>query len=394
MQSTRYTELGFEEAWEGFNPNHVRPVGMGSLIKFAKAKGWRDTSNSGDSVNNARSEYRLLSREDILALPVTPWRVKKIFPETGLGAIYGPSASGKSFLAMDIACSIAIGETWFGHKTYPCPVTYLMLEGEAGLVARIKAWEAGKGGLLPSNFHAITQPFQLTNLGNLTDLLAVLPKNGVVFLDTLNRAAPTADENSSAEMGGILQAAKNLQLATDGLVIVVHHTGKDVTRGMRGHSSLFAALDGAIEIQRSVEKRSWSVAKSKDAEDGAVVPFRLTRHVLGQDADGEEITSCTVEPDTPHIFTPREPSGSTQKVALKAVRQALMTATHFGIAGCGTGTPCMTVEDAKTAIAAVLTTTKRNKRMNQAKTQIDALIARGFLGTDIDEQGEGWIWRL
>jgi hypothetical protein len=320
--------------------------------------------------------------------------VKRIFPETGLGAIYGPSASGKSFLAIDLAFAIASGEPWFGYKTYACPVIYLMLEGEVGLPARIQALEKAKGKSLPSNFYAVTQPFRLTDLKNLTGLLAALPKNCVVFLDTLNRTAPTTDENSSAEMGEVLQAAKNLQLAVDGLVIVVHHTGKDVSRGMRGHSSLFAALDGAIEVLRNDDKRSWTVAKSKDAEDGAVVPFRLTRLVLRLDADGDEIASCTVDLDSDQIFVPREPTGAKQRIALQAIRKALAVSTHFGIASSSAETPCIKVDEAKTAISALLTTEAPNKRRNRAKGLIDGLLSGGFLSTGVDQNGEGWLWKL
>ncbi len=139
-QSARYDDVGFEAAWNSYNPKHANPVGMGSLLKFAKARGWIDPVPAPAALQAQQIHYRLLSRADILALPVTPWRVKKIFPEVGLCAIYGPSASGKSFLAIDLACAIAAGATWFGHKTYACPVTYVMLEGEAGLAARIKAW--------------------------------------------------------------------------------------------------------------------------------------------------------------------------------------------------------------------------------------------------------------
>ncbi len=394
MKSQRYDEAGFEEAWRSYNSQHLNPVGMGSLLKFAKTKGWTDSILLPSISQSEDSPYKLLSRTDILSLPLTPWRVKRIFPETGLGAIFGPSASGKSFLAIDLACAIATGETWFGHKTYACPVTYIMLEGEAGLAGRIQAWETGKAKPLPAGFKAITQQFQLTDLANLTDLIEVLPRNSVVFLDTLNRAAPTTDENSSAEMGAVLQAAKNLQRATNGLVIVVHHTGKDASRGMRGHSSLFAALDGAIEVQRNDQKRSWSVAKSKDADDGAVMPFRLNRHVLGNDADGEEISSCTVEPDTAHIFLLREPSGAKQKEALRAMRLAFAESTRFGVAGSTPNTPCLRVDEAKLAIAATLTTDPSNKRMNRAKNLIDRLISGGFLGTGTDPTGDGWVWKL
>ena len=97
----------------------------------------------------------------------------------------------------------------------------------------------------------------------------------MVILDTLNRAAPTAEENSSKDMGIILEAAKSLQNITGGLVLLVHHTGSDVTKGLRGHSSLFAALDAALEVTRTREPRGQGRALTIRKR---VIPCRATGH--------------------------------------------------------------------------------------------------------------------
>ena len=119
---------------------------------------------------------------------------------------------------------------------------------------------------------------------------------GLVIIDTLNRSAPGADENSSADMGTVLSMVKQMQTVLGGLVLIVHHPGKDATKGMRGHSSLFAALDAVIEVKRSGDQREWSVAKSKDGEDGKTHNFELSVVNLGFDEDGDPITSCTIKP--------------------------------------------------------------------------------------------------
>ena len=56
-------------------------------------------------------------------------------------------------------------------------------------------------------------------------------------------------------------------------MVLLQHTGIDKTKGARGHSSLFAELDGAIEVEKSNDKRSWSIAKAKDGQDGKNFPF-------------------------------------------------------------------------------------------------------------------------
>lgn len=238
--------------------------------------------------------YRLLSADELRELPPLAWCVRGVLPAAGLAALFGPSASGKSFLAFDMAAAIAGGWRWFDHRVTPAPVVYAALEGEAGFKLRAQAWETQRGRRLPEGLRLMLQPFKLTAPQDVADLAAVVPAGAVLFLDTLNRAAPTADENSSRDMGEILEATKRLQAATGGLVVLVHHTGKDSTRGLRGHSSLFAAMDAAVEVSRDGDRHEWKVSKSKDGQDGAAHPFGLDVLVLGTDEHGDPVTSCVV----------------------------------------------------------------------------------------------------
>jgi hypothetical protein len=270
--------------------------------------------------------YKLLGGADLRDLPALAWRVRGVLPAVGLAALYGPSASGKSFLALDLAAAIAEGQRWFDCRVNAAPVVYAALEGEAGFKLRAQAWEVNRGRALPDALRMMLQQFKLTEPQDVSDLAAVVPAGAVVVLDTLNRAAPLADENSSRDMGEILQAAKTLQALTAGLVLVVHHTGKNAAAGLRGHSSLFAAMDAAVEVSRDGDRREWKVAKSKDGQDGAAYPFKLHTETLGTDEYGEAITSCVVtagEPDSPKSRRDRLPRAA--KVAFDALVRALVT---------------------------------------------------------------------
>lgn len=265
-----------------------------AYAKFA-TKGFTDEVEQ-TAANKQR--YKLLRADDLRNLPPLAWRVRGVLPAVGLAGLYGPSASGKSFLALDMAAAIAEGARWFDCRVTAAPVVYCALEGEAGFKLRVAAWEQSKGRPLPDGLAMVLQPFMLTQAQDVADLAAVVPAGAVVFLDTLNRAAPTADENSSKDMGAILQAAKLLQSLINGLVVLISHTGKDASRGVRGHSSLFAAWDAAVEVSRDPagERREWKVAKSKDGADGGSKGFSLTVIDMGLDADGEDMSSCVVAP--------------------------------------------------------------------------------------------------
>jgi hypothetical protein len=332
--------------------------------------------------------YKLLSASDLLAMPPLQWRIRGVLPAAGLAGLYGPSASGKSFLALDMAAAIAEGARWFGHRTEAAPVVYAALEGEAGFRVRVEAWQVHQGRSLPKQLHMVLQAFKLTDLQDVRDLAAVIPQGSVVFLDTLNRAAPTSDENSSKDMGEILEAAKLLQELSGCLVVLVHHTGKDSTKGLRGHSSLFAALDAAVEVSREGDRREWRVAKSKDGADGDVKAFRLQVEMLGTDGHGDPITSCVVVPDTAseEVQRAKLPTGGNQRLVLEALRPMFKDG-QCGKVGAPPLKPCIELE-AAIAKAAGHLTCETHRRNTRAREAITGLVSRGVLGCH-----EGWLWQ-
>ena len=332
--------------------------------------------------------YKLLTASDLLAMPPLQWRIRGVLPAAGLAGLYGPSASGKSFLALDMAAAIAEGSRWFGHRTEAAPVVYAALEGEAGFRVRVEAWEVHRGRSLPQRLHLVLQAFKLTDLQDVRDLAAVIPQGAVVFLDTLNRAAPTSDENSSKDMGEILEAAKLLQSLTGCLVVLVHHTGKDSTKGLRGHSSLFAALDAAVEVSREGDRREWRVAKSKDGADGDAKAFRLQVEMLGTDDHGDPITSCVVVPDTAseEVQRAKLPTGGNQRLVLDALRPMFKDG-QCGKPGAPPLKPCIELE-AAIAKAAGHLTCETHRRNTRAREAITGLVSRGVLGCH-----EGWLWQ-
>ena len=249
-------------------------------------------------ISNKPNRYRLLGNADFENMTQVEWRIKKIFPLKGIASIYGSSGAGKSFLAIDVACAMAEGKNWFGYRVKAAHVIYVVLEGEAVFQNRIKAWKQHNSRPLPDNLRIIMQPFCLTNQADINDLAAIAPKGCVIFIDTMNRSAPTADENSSKDMGEIIKGAKDLECLTSGLIVLLAHPGKDPTKGLRGHSSLIAALDAVICVIRENDLRRWIVEKSKDDIDGSQHNFELKIIDLGIDEDAEAITSCVVTPDS------------------------------------------------------------------------------------------------
>jgi len=385
-QSTRFTEEGFEKAWNSYNPAHVKAIGIGSLYKRAKELGWnQDASESEQYLNQTKPRFTLLGINDLAALPPTEYLVKGVLPSTGLAAIFGPSGSGKTFVVLDLLMAIACQADWFGYKVKNAPVIYIGLEGKSGINNRIKAWRIKNPSLIPANFKVILNKLDLRKIADVDALaLAIKDENmaaGVVVIDTLNQATPGADENSSIDMGIAISNLQHLQELLGGLVLIIHHTGKNTAQGLRGHSSLKAALDANIEVIGG-DKKAIVLEKVKDGEDGKSFGFRLEVQTLGIDSDGDPISSCTIARDHSILFAKPEPSGKTQKAALKVIKLALTKANNR-----------MTVEAAISELISspLLIATPQNKRSNRARKLLEDLTTGGHLSSGLVDD-EGWVW--
>lgn len=335
--------------------------------------------------------FTLLSPADVLSRPRLPWAVSRVVPLSGLMSIYGPSGSGKSFLTLDLVAALAEGRDWFGHKVKKDrSVVYVALEGAEGIRQRIEAWEDHHGREFPTLVRFVFDSVHITDRNNVLHLSAqILAAGGseVVLFDTLNRAAPEMDENSSRDMGMALEGCKELQGFLECLVILVSHTGKDATKGLRGHSSLFAALDAAIEVSRTDDRREWKVAKSKDGEDGAIHPFRLEVVELGEDEDGEPITSCVVcADDAPAVNRPKLPKGGNQRIVFDALGPLLRESVEFGKADAPPQRPCIKLDEAILKVRDRLAV-PTDRRTERTRAAITGLVSTGVLGLN-----EGWLW--
>ena len=190
--------------------------------------------------------------------------------------ILGPSGVGKSFVALDLAMSVATGQSWGGGHVVPAPglVYYVVAEGQHGFKARIRAWAVKHNeGAVPSALRIIKRPVQLLGT-KFDDLIARLEAHrpAMVVFDTQHRVTVGVEENNATDAGVPLQRLAELCSRTGAAVGLVHHTPKDNPDRARGSSSWEAAMDLELVVRASsgggVEAYS---RKSKDAEDGTVL---------------------------------------------------------------------------------------------------------------------------
>lgn len=246
-----------------------------------------------------RLKFQAVQAADFAVHAPARWLIKHVLPHAELGVKFGDSGSGKSFMALDMGMAVACGVPWRGHKTVKGRVVYVAAEGAGGFRRRLHAFaHHHQVDLRQIAFHVLpASPNLLDKADALEVAKAILAAGGadLVVVDTFAQTTAGGNENSGEDVGKALAHCKGIHRATGALVLLIHHSGKDASKGARGWSGLRAAADVELEVARVESERSLTVTKQKDGEDGQEFGFRLQVVPLGLDEDGEAITSCVIE---------------------------------------------------------------------------------------------------
>jgi len=245
------------------------------------------------------------------------WLVESILPKKAFVALYAPPASYKSFIALDLAEAIATGRDWMGYRIpKKGAVLYICGEGHGGMGARVKACKIQNKSPDGANLYIIRAQLNLRSSQEdfdkltqaISELIAQIDEPlEIIILDTLMRMSGGGfNENSSEDMGAFITQTGKLQEIFHCALLVIHHSGKDVTKGLRGHSSLLGAVDTELEIQRQdsvinsgdasvIGNAILKVSKQKDGADSIEVGIDVISIEIGMsDLGFESITSLAI----------------------------------------------------------------------------------------------------
>lgn len=248
--------------------------------------------------------------------------------------VYGESNVGKTFFALDLALHVAARLPWhgvnvagMGEREWPGQVYYLALEGGSGFLNRICAMRNER----PDIFERIEDagdfvPWPIAiDLHGATDGEAIVQAinsrskpTALVVIDTLARAMGDGDENTAKDMGQFIRNVDLIRTQTGAHVMVIHHSGKDASKGARGSGSLRGAIDTEIQLTRSGSIVMAEAKKQRDMPSGRVFAYTLRSVLIGYDEDGDAVTSAVVEVTEP------------VKVATRLKGQALIAMQAFG----------------------------------------------------------------
>jgi primase-polymerase (primpol)-like protein len=274
---------------EGYDPIEAAEAARRLVESFTKKE-----------IDKAASELEWF--DEIAPVIDTPYLVKGVIDRGAMSVVYGASNSGKTFFALDLAFHIAIGQQWRDRRVSVASVLYLAAEGGNGIANRIVALRGEYGvcdvplALRRAGLDLLKNAADTANVVALAREVSKRGPIGLIVIDTLSRVIAGGDENAATDMTAFIRNVDMIRQQTGAHIMVVHHTGKDAAKGARGHSSLRAATDTEIEISiDEAGNRFANTTKQRDHTGGETWCFKLKPIELGEDTDGDTVSTCVVE---------------------------------------------------------------------------------------------------
>jgi hypothetical protein len=244
------------------------------------------------------------------------WLIKGLIPANHAVLIIGPSGSGKSFEAMEMAMHIARGADFAGRRTRQAGVIYCCYEMPKSMEKRVMAYRQFHN--LPVDesipFAWLTRPPGLfADEENAEALAQEILKGtshwsvpiGVIVVDTNNAATRGSSEIKSEDIGKIMDRYALIAERTKAGIWIVGHTNAEGEH--RGNQQLYNAIETCVVIRKETEGtgtktftrkddldralRKAIVRKQREGEDDISWRFVLQEVEIGLDQDGDPITS-------------------------------------------------------------------------------------------------------
>jgi len=229
-------------------------------------------SESGSEVHSGR--FRFISRDNMELIKNPEMLIDDFLPVESYALIVGAPGTFKTFVALDIALSIATGGGFPWDGPWPVinnsgPVLFCAGEGRANLNLRVKAWENRHyGGNKVEGFTlADPVPFIGEDIEPfLEGAMALNKRYKLVVLDTVSRAMQGVNENAQEHASNFTKMAESIQRRLGATVLGLHHTGHGEASRARGSSVFGADADTIIKLDRKQGKRviSLTMLKQKD----------------------------------------------------------------------------------------------------------------------------------
>lgn len=255
------------------------------------------------------SNELLNTKFDPLPFVMTPWLLRQ-----SINMIYGWRGTGKTYLAMQLAASIAHGTSFLRWST-PIPSHVLYIDGEMGLRALKKRLEAMEER--PEGDNLTFMSLDKCSDGviwNLAD--PVMQPNydilcdgyDVIFIDNIATCCRLMDREMEASSWNKVQKWALAQRSKGKCVIFIHHAGKNGLQ--RGVSNREDTMNQVIKLDKN------ALCDKKKTQ--FQLTFDKTRDIYGEEAEPLLVTMQNYSGVNSWSFEKVESEKKTKIISLKS----------------------------------------------------------------------------
>ena len=230
-----------------------------------------DTVSASEGREWGQGKFRMVDWAGMKDIKPPSWLLENFIPDGSYAMIFAPPASFKTFVALDIALTVATGYAVnTAHKAVTSgPVLYLTSEGRSSIYQRARAWSAVHfSGQSVADFY-LGDPVPGIDTDAVDHVIASAKRANsreykLIVLDTVARSMQGQDENSSQGATMFTAMVERLQRELGGpAVLVVHHTGKELGKGPRGSSAFMGDLDVAYSCIPTPDRQQVALKQTK-----------------------------------------------------------------------------------------------------------------------------------
>lgn len=209
---------------------------------------------------------RILESTDIARLPPRPQLVRSVLRQGEVALMVGATKSRKTWLAIDLALSVAGGRLWLGRECAPAPALFVDAECPREVLGeRLRILERDRSPRAAERLSWVARRGSCPTsvLDACCDLRQDIAESDahLCVIDTMSAYFPVKDENDNAEATSLLSRITDVAEEMQCAIVLVHHTPK----ASGGKRSVVDAGAGAGAYARRVD----TVIAIREEEDEA-----------------------------------------------------------------------------------------------------------------------------
>ncbi len=210
------------------------------------------------------------------------WLIEQLWTDQAVGVVGGSPKSGKTWLALEIAVSVASGTPCLGAFSVRAPGPVLLYAAEdsaAAVRARLKTlarvhaldFEHLDVRVITADALRLDRPDDQDRLA----ATVAAHRPALLVLDPLVRVH-AIDENVAGQVAALLAYLRSLQRQTGAAIALIHHVRKNVSPAsgagysLRGSSDLYAWLDSFLYLRKHHDQLTLTAEHRAAASFGPV----------------------------------------------------------------------------------------------------------------------------